>query len=81
MHIWRAREPLKAESGHGMRCLAQFIRKAAACTPAVQWCSSEFEVGLEAIEILELQLGGKEKNGPPAAFLNGFTFDADEALG
>jgi hypothetical protein len=41
--------------------------------------SLEFEVGLDSIEILELQWEGRNRMAT-AAFLNGFSLDADEAL-
>ncbi len=47
---------------------------------AMESGSFEFEAGLDSIEILELQLEGRKRMAT-AAFLNGFTFDADEVLG
>ena len=40
---------------------------------------ADFEVGLDSIEILEVQLEGRKRMAT-AAFLNGFSFDSDEAL-
>ncbi len=75
MHIWRARA-VEGTAGALPGTIHQEGRRLyAGCNG-----SSEFEVGLESIEILELQLEGKKRMAT-AAFLNGFTFDADEALG
>ena len=88
MHIWKARgvegtagalpgtihqEGRRLYAGCGHKGLPESIG-------AVENGSIEFEVGLQAIEILELQLEGKKRMAT-AAFLNGFTFDADEVLG
>jgi methionyl-tRNA formyltransferase len=88
MHIWNARavqgtagavqatihqEGNRLYAGCGYKGLAESVE-------AVENGSIEFEPGLEAIEILELQLEGRKRMAT-AAFLNGFTFDADEVLG
>ena len=46
---------------------------------SVESASLDFEVGLDSIEILEVQLEGRKRMAT-AAFLNGFSFDSDEAL-
>jgi methionyl-tRNA formyltransferase len=88
MHIWKA-QAVRGTAGAATGTIHQEGRRLyAGCgyeglaesVDALESGSIEFELGLEAIEILELQLEGKKRMAT-AAFLNGFTFDADEVLG
>jgi methionyl-tRNA formyltransferase len=87
LHIWKAKpaqgtagamfgtlhqEGSRLYAGCGSEGLAESI-------DAMESGSFKFEVGLDSIEILEVQLEGRKRMAT-AAFLNGFTFDRDEAL-
>jgi methionyl-tRNA formyltransferase len=88
LHIWKAKAA-KGTAGAMLGTIHQEgSRLYAGCGPeglaesidAMESGSLDVEVGLDSIEILEVQLEGRKRMAT-AAFLNGFTFSSDEALG
>ncbi len=88
LHIWKARL-VQGTAGSAMlgTLHQEGSRLYVGCGPeglvesmdAMKSGSFEFEPSPDSIEILEVQLEGRKRMAA-AAFLNGFTFDSDEAL-